>query len=185
MTVRTAESVASAASVARDPARQAGIAPLRCLLRVAGQARSADERGDYAVFIAVIATMLLFFGSIAYEAPRVLAARSDALHYANEAARVAAATVASGGTLQDAREAAQTRVRRTTLIYGSEVDVVTVECVGTRVEVDIVTDFLYRSVIGLFRQTQVITAKGAAEATLVLPSNTTSDFGYVAECALN
>lgn len=136
------------------------------------------------MFVAVIAGMLIIFGSIAYEAPRVLAARQDALHYANEAARVAAATIASGGTLSEAEVAAQARVSRTTLVYGSEVDVVTLECVGTRVEVTIITDYLYRSIIAVIRNNQVITAKGAAEAVLVLPSDVSSDFGYAAECPL-
>ena len=42
--------------------------------------------------------------------PRLTAARQDALHAANEAARVAAATIASGGTVDDARTAAEERV---------------------------------------------------------------------------
>ena len=70
------------------------------------RARTDDQRGDYAIFIAVIASALLLFGGIAYDAPRLTAARQDALHAANEAARVAAATVASGG---NARSSARSR----------------------------------------------------------------------------
>ena len=95
---------------------------------------AADERGVYATFVAVIASALLLFGGIAYDAPRVTAARQDALHAANEAARVAAATVASGGTLAQAQEAAENRMSKTRLIYGQEILVVSLDCVGSRVQ---------------------------------------------------
>lgn len=148
------------------------------------RARADDQRGDYATFIAVIAASLLFLGGLAYDAPRLIAARQDAAHVANEAARVAAATVASGGTLEQAREAAERRVGKTSLIYGQDVHVAFVDCVGSRVQVTIITGYIYRSVMGLVRPRQPIEAVGAAEARLVLPGDELSTLHYLGECAL-
>lgn len=146
--------------------------------------RADDERGAYAVFIAVITSALVFFGGLAYDAPRLNAARQDALHSANEAARVAAATVASGGTLAQARTAAEERMSRTRLIYGQEIHVAFLDCVGSRVQVTVITGYFYRSVIGLARPRQPIEAVGAAEARLVLPSDEISTLHYLGECPL-
>ena len=146
--------------------------------------RADDQRGDYAIFIAVIASALLFFGGIAYDAPRLTAARQDALHAANEAARVAAATIASGGTLEQAREAAEDRVGQTTLIYGQPILVASIVCVGSRVQITVSTGYVYRSVMGLARDRQPIEAVGAAEARLVLPSDETSTLHYLGQCPL-
>ena len=146
--------------------------------------RRRDERGDYAVFIAVIATSLLLFGALAYDGPRLIAARQNALHAANEAAQVAAATVASGGTLQQAEEAAQERVDETGLIYNQDVYVAFVDCVGTRVQISVVTGYVYRSFLGLVRQRQPIHATGAAEARLVLPNDSPAEHRYLSECPL-
>ncbi|MCY3663635.1 MAG: hypothetical protein OXH28_12555 [bacterium] len=144
----------------------------------------ADERGAYATFIAVIASAMLFLGGIAYDAPRLIAARQDALHAANEAARVSAATIASGGTIDDARSAAENRVAAAPLIYGEEILVADIACVGSRVQVIITTGYLFRSVMGLARPRQPITAIGAAEAYLVLPGDTRSQLDYLGECPL-
>lgn len=152
--------------------------------RDCGPKCSRDERGDYAVFIAVIAASLLFLGGLAYDGPRLIAARQDAVHVANEAARVAAATVASGGTLDQAREAAENRVGLTGLIYGQDVHVAFVDCVGSRVQVTVITGYIYRSVMGLVRPRQPIEAVGAAEAHLVLPSDERSTLHYLGECPL-
>ena len=141
--------------------------------------RGRDERGDYALFIAVIATVLLLFGGMAYDGPRLMAARQDALHAANEAARVAAATVASGGTLAQARQAVQDRLDATGLIYGETVAIDSLDCVGSRVQVTVMTGYFYRSVIGLARPRQPIEAVGAAEARLVLPGDEISTLHYL------
>ena len=146
--------------------------------------RADDQRGDYAIFIAVIASALLLFGGIAYDAPRLNAARQDALHAANEAARVAAATVASGGTLDQAREAAEERMSRSRLIYGQEIHVAFVDCVGSRVQVTVLTGYIFRSALGIARPRQPIEAVGAAEAYLVLPSDEASTLHYLGECPL-
>lgn len=146
---------------------------------------SRDERGDYAIFIAVIVGALLFMGGLAYDGPRLIAARQDAAHAANEAARVAAATVASGGTLQQAEEAAQNRVGQTGLIYGQDVDVAYLDCVGTRVQATILTRYSYRSAMRLIRARQTIVAIGAAEAQLVLPGNQPSTLHHLGECPLS
>ena len=146
--------------------------------------RADDQRGAYAVFVAVITSALLLFGGLAYDAPRLNAARQDALHSANEAARVAAATVASGGTLAQARAAAEERMSRTRLIYGQEIHVAFLDCVGSRVQVTVITGYFYRSVIGLARPRQPIEATGAAEARLVLPSDELSTLHYLGECPL-
>lgn len=149
-----------------------------------GRAPAADQRGVYAPFIAIIASALLFLGGIAYDGPRLTAARQDAVHAANEAARVAAATIASGGTLEDAEDAAQERVRKTTLIYGQNILVASLDCVGSRVQVTVVTGYVFRSALGLIRDRQPIAATGAAEAYLVLPADTRSDLSYLGECPL-
>ena len=147
-------------------------------------ARADDQRGDYAIFIAVIAASLMFMGGLAYDGPRLIAVRQDAVHAANEAARVAAATVASGGTLEQAREAAQNRVGRTGLIYGQDLHVAFVDCVGSRVQVTIITGYIYRSALGLVRDRQPIEAIGAAEAYLVPPGDGSTTLHYLGECAL-
>ena len=147
--------------------------------------RRADERGDYAIFIAVIASSLLLFGALAYDGPRLIAARQDALHIANEAALVAATTVASGGTLQQARQAAQNRADEALLIYNQDVQVAFVDCVGTRVQLTVVTGYIFRSFLGLVRQRQPIVATGAAEARLVLPNDNPTAQRYLGECPLN
>jgi len=154
------------------------------MIRSIVRARAGDERGDYAVFMAVIAASLLFLGGLAYDGPRLIAARQDAVHSANEAARVAAATIASGGTLDQAREAAEDRVDKTGLIYGQDVHVAFLDCVGSRVQVTVITGYIYRSVMGLVRPRQPIEAVGAAEARLVLPSDEISTLYYLGECPL-
>lgn len=146
--------------------------------------RACDERGDYAIFIAVVATALLLFGGIAYDGPRLNAARSDALHAANEAARVAAATVASGGTLDQARTAAEERMGRSRLIYGQEVHVAFVDCVGSRVQVTVITRYIFRSVLGIGGLIEPIEAVGAAEARLVGPGGSPTQLHYLGECPL-
>jgi len=154
------------------------------IARLRARQRTSDQRGDYAVFIAVIAASLLFLGGLAYDGPRLIAARQDAVHVANEAARVAAATIASGGTLDQAREAAENRAGQTGLIYGQDVYVAFVDCVGSRVQVTVITGYIYRSVMGLVRPRQPIEAVGAAEARLVLPSDELSTLHYLGECPL-
>ena len=143
-----------------------------------------DERGAYASFIAIIASAMLYLGGIAYDAPRLTAARQDALHAANEAARVAAVTIASGGTLTDARTAAEERVAKTLLIYGEPIEVGDLDCVGSRVQITVETGYLYRSTLRIIRDRQYIEATGAAEAYLVLPDNTPSELKYLGECPL-
>ena len=153
-------------------------------MRAGGRMRGGDERGTYAVFIAVITSALLLLGSIGYDGPRLNAARQDALHTANEAARVAAATIASGGTVADARQAAQQRVSRTQLIYGEDIHVAFLDCVGSLVRVTVITGYVFRTVLGIARPRQPIEAIGAAEARLVLPSNDPSVLNYLGECPL-
>ena len=145
---------------------------------------AADERGVYAMFIAVIASALMLLGGIAYDGPRLTVARQDAAHAANEAARVAAATIASGGTLDDARTAAEQRMDKSRLIYGQRIAVGDIECVGSMVQVTVVSNYIYRSALGLIRDRQPIEAVGAAEAYLVLPDDTASELKYLGECPL-
>ena len=143
-----------------------------------------EQDGVYATFIAVIASVLLLLGAIAYDGPRLTAARQDALHAANESARVAAATIASGGTVDDARTAAEERMAKSDLIYGQPVAVGGIECVGSLVQVTVVSNYIYRSALGLIRDRQPIEAVGAAEAYLVLPDDTASELKYLGECPL-
>ena len=137
------------------------------------------------MFIAVIVAALLFLGGLGYDGPRVIAARQDAVHAANEAARVAAVTVASGGTLEQAQAAAENRMGEAGLIYGEDVHVAFIDCVGSRVQATIVTGYVYRSAMRLIRVRQPIAAVGAAEARLVLPSDEASTLHYLGECPLN
>ena len=150
----------------------------------AGLGLAADARGVYAPFFAVIASVLLLLGAIAYDGPRLTAARQDALHAANEAARVAAATIASGGTTDDARTAAEERMTKSRLIYNRPIAVGAIECAGSRVQVTVVSSYIYRSALGLIRDVQPIEATGAAEAYLVLPDDTPSELKYLGECPL-
>lgn len=143
-----------------------------------------DERGVYAPFIAIIAAALLLLGGIAYDGPRLTIARQDAVHAAREAARVAAATIAAGGTVRDARDAAAGRIERSRLIYGQPVAVGAVECTGSTVEVTVVSNYVFRSVLGLARDRQPIEAVGAAEAYLVLPDESRNPIGYLGTCPL-
>ena len=160
-------------------------ATLLARIRRRGRDAAGDQRGDYAIFIAVIATALLLFGGLAYDAPRVNAARADALHKANEAARVAAATVASGGTLDQARQAAEDRMERSPLVYGEDVHVVVVDCVGSRVQVTVASRYVFRSALAAVRSWQTIEAVGAAEARLVLPGDQESTLHYLGTCPLH
>ncbi len=97
---------------------------------------------------------------------------------------MAAATIASGGTVDEARSAAEARVALSPLIYGEDILVAFVDCVGSRVQVTIITGYIYRSVMGLIRPRQPIEAVGAAEAYLVLPDGSPSDLKYLGECPL-
>ena len=143
-----------------------------------------DERGVYAPFIAIIATVLLLLGAIAYEGPRLTAARQDATRAAYDAARAAAATIAAGGTLDDAHDAAQGRVDMSRLIYGQPIAVGAIECTGSTVQVTVVSNYVYRSVLGVGRDRQTIEAVGAAEAYLALPDGTRNEIGYLGPCPL-
>lgn len=143
-----------------------------------------DQRGAYAPFIAVIAAALLFLGGIAYDGPRLNAARQHAAHEAADAARVAAATIASGGTLAQATDTAEAHVDRTRLLYGAEIDVIVLDCVGNRVQITVASGYHFRSVLGLLRNPQPIVATGAAQAYLVLPSDEPSTLHYLGECPL-
>lgn len=141
-----------------------------------------DERGDFAVFIAVIAAALLLFGSIAYDAPRLISARQHAVHVANEAAGIAAATVAAGGLVglecksdprtqspSDVCKAALSVVDGTLPPYGANFEVVSLRCTGNRVEVTIETWYSNRSPLGVFRDRVPIAATGAAQAVMTGP----------------
>ena len=151
-----------------------------------GRIRSVadDQRGAYASFIAIIAAALLFLGGIAYDGPRLTAARQDALHAANEAARVAAATIASGGTIDDARSAATDRLELVPLIYGEPITLGLLDCVGSRVQITVASGYVFRSAMRIVRNRQPILATGAAEAYLVLPDDTPSELKYLGECPL-
>ena len=146
--------------------------------------RSEDQRGDYAIFIAVIASALLLFGGIAYDAPRLITARQHAVHNANEAARVAAATVAAGGTFAQARQAADNRIEAVPPLYGEFTEIVDMACVGSLVEITVGTRYSNRSALAVFRDVQPIFATGAAEAELVGPFGKPIAFGYLPECPL-
>lgn len=147
----------------------------------------AGERGDFAMFIAVIAAALLVFGSIAYDAPRLISARQHAVTTANEAAKVAAATVAAGGTLDQAEEAAEQFVRQRGPRYrypGAQISAVISGCAGSRVEVTVQTSYRNRSALAVFRQEMLILETGGAEAVLVGPSGQPEPLAHLPECPL-
>ena len=143
-----------------------------------------DERGVYAPFIAIIAAALLLLGAIAYDGPRLNTARQDAARAANEAARVAAATIAAGGTIDDAHAAAQGRIDMSRLVYGQPIAVGAIECVGSTVQVTVVSNYLFRSALGLARDRQPIEAVGAAKAYLISADGSPSEIGYLGSCPL-
>ncbi len=165
--------------------------------------RLGDERGDFAIFIAVIASALLLFGSIAYDAPRLITARQHASHTATEAAKVAAATVAAGGTTClagsfadlnsklarnpygcQADEAARRSIDGKRPKYGAPSEFAGLRCSGTWVEVRVETYYQNRSALAVFRDRQPIVAVGAAEAVLVGPDGQPEPLGYLPECPL-
>ncbi|WP_419840307.1 pilus assembly protein TadG-related protein [Candidatus Poriferisodalis sp.] len=147
--------------------------------------RGGDERGDFAIFIAVIAAALLLFGSIAYDAPRLMTARQHAVHAANEAARAAAATIAAGGTLSDSRDVADFVLSSRLSPYGATISRLgNLHCVGNRVEVAVSTWYSNRSPLGVFRERQPITARGAAEAVLTGPDGQPTALRHLPECPL-
>lgn len=152
--------------------------------RARGSRPRGDQRGVYAPFIAIIATALLFLGGIAYDAPRITAARQDAVHAANEAARVAAITVASGGSLAEASDAAEDRLAAFPLIYGEEILLVGIDCVGSLVEATVVTGYILRSALAIVWNRRPIVATGAAEAVLLTPHGEPEALDYLGECPI-
>ena len=146
--------------------------------------RCRDERGDYAIFFAVVAVALFVLAGIAYDAPRLINARSHASHLANEAARVASATVAAGGTLEEAREAARERVEGAPPLYGTPALLGPMQCVGTRVAATVFTAYGSVSALGIFWHTMPITATGTAETVLIAPDGRRAEFSYLSECPL-
>ena len=151
----------------------------------------ANERGVYAPFIAVITAALLLFGSIAYDGPRLNTVRQHAARQASEAARVAAATIAGGGTADEAEQAAVDRLAQSGHIYGQPTVLVNFDCVGTTVEVLVYIDFYFRSVIGAAANPHRTSAEAAAEAYILLPSQvfdpTAGEGGlkYLTECVID
>ena len=146
--------------------------------------RRDDDQGVYAPFIALIASALLLFGGVAYDAPRLVTARQHALHKANEAAGIAAATIISGGSGNDARAAVERHVAKTRLIYGYEVALHTMRCVGSKVEVTLVTGYVYRSAVAVVWKLHTITATAAAEARTVGTSGTPTNLWRAGQCII-
>jgi len=70
------------------------------------------------------------------------------------------------------------------LIYGQPIAVGAIECTGSTVQVTVVSNYVYRSVLGVGRDRQPIEAVGAAEAYLVLPDGTRDEIGYLGACPL-
>lgn len=152
--------------------------------RLRRRGRAADERGDFAIFIAVITVALLLLGGIAYDGPRLVATRQHAAHLANEAASVAAATIAAGGTLDQGREAAQLRLANEPPRDGQPIDLLSLSCTANRVEVSILTAYRSRTALAVFRDRHPVVARGAAETVLVGPDGTPAEFAYLPECPL-
>lgn len=156
---------------------------LRRLLR---SEQATGERGDFAIFIAVIMASLLLLGGIAYDGPRLIATRQHAAHLATEAASVAAATIAAGGTLAQAQEAARLRLASEPRRDGQPVDLLHLDCVANRVEASVVTAYQSRTALAVFRDSHAVIARGAAETVLVGPDGVPASvgYGYLPECPL-
>ena len=137
------------------------------------------------MFIAIIATALLLFGGIAYDAPRLITARQHATHSASEAARVASATIAAGGTIEQAWNAAERRLDSAPPLYGAPTRIIARSCTGTRVEITVSTWYANRSTLAVFRERQPIIATAQAESELVGPGGQISPIGYLPECPLS
>lgn len=152
--------------------------------------RCAEERGTYAVFVAVIAVGIVFFSAVAYELPRLVAARQQVAHVANEAARVSAATIAAGGSAEDARGVANETAARALRAAGfgdsltATIDDDGFECVGSRVQVTVRATYVYRSMLRVARPHQRMAAKGAAQSLLLSPSGEALTTHFVGECPL-
>ena len=99
---------------------------------------------------------------------------------------MAAATIAAGGTVQQARDAAQDRLEIGLAIYGQPVLLTDLDCVGTLVQVSVVTSYAFQgAVLAAGNGRQTIEARGAAEAFLVLPGNQQSQLNHLTECPLD
>lgn len=153
------------------------------------ESRTNDQRGVYAPFIAVVAIGILVLSSAAYDGTRLIAARQHTLHAAQEAARVAASVVASGGTLSEAHVAAKKRLDRineTRPSYSETVELgFDIECIGTQVEVNVVSDYLSATALGLIKLVHPIEAAASAEAYLLPPSKQPGDLLYLSECSIS
>lgn len=143
-----------------------------------------DERGDYAIFFAVIATALLIFSMVAIEAPRLITSRQHAVFTANDAARVAAATVAAGGTMEEAKDVVIKRIRSFPQPYGVEIRYNSMRCTGNHVEVTLLAYYRAQTVLTVYRSLWQIVAVGAAEAVLVGPDGNPAELAYLPECPL-
>ena len=143
-----------------------------------------DQRGDYAIFFAVIATGLLLFSMVAIEAPRLITSRQHAVFTANDAARVAAATIAAGGTVEQAEIAAEDRVEDFPQPYGALAEFNSMRCTGNHVEVTVLVWYRAKTLIAVYRDLWQIVAIGAAEAVLVGPDGEASELAYLPECPL-
>lgn len=152
--------------------------------RVRREERGGGERGDFAIFIAVIMVALLLLGGIAYDGPRLIATRQHAAHTAAEAARVAAATIAAGGTPAQARTASETRLSKEPLRYGEPIGLVSFGCAANRVEVVVGTAYRARSALAVLRDSHPVTARGAAETVLVGPDGAPALDAHLPECPL-
>lgn len=148
--------------------------------------RASGERGDFAIFIAVIMTALLLLGSIAYDGPRLVAARQHVAHVATEVASVAATTIAAGGTLAQAEDAARVRLASEPVRHGQPIDLLQFGCVGNQVGVVVGTAYRSRTALAVFRERHTIVARGAAETVLVGPGGIPAEagFGGLPECPL-
>ena len=147
-----------------------------------------DQRGLYAPFIAVVAVGILMLSSVAYDGTRLIAARQHTLHAAQEAARVAASVVASGGTLADAEDAAKERLERIDQArptYSTEVYLGFVRCIGTQVEVNVVSEYFPATALSLLKRVHPIGAAASAEAYLLPPSKQPSELIYLSECSIS
>ena len=144
--------------------------------------RSRDDRGAYTMFIAIVVGALAMLASVAYDVPRLITARQHAAQTASETARVAAATIAAGGTLEEARAAATERAGAFPQPFGAQAHLGEMRCVGGQVETTLLTSYDNKSALGIFRDTQIIQASGAAKATIVGPDGEELALGTLPQC---
>ena len=141
-----------------------------------------DERGDYSIFVAVMVIGLLVLGGVAYEAPRIMAVRQQALHTAQQASQLAASMVAAGEPYSGIKKEVSKRVEETAPPYGQRMYLIRLQCTGNLVRAVVAASYSNVTVLSLFGSAQRMEATAAAEVVLYGPRGERVHQPYLPEC---